>query len=213
MHDERPDDIDQYWNESLNQARCLAQVSHAGQVDKAGKPYLVHVETVSRTVGDLISGWYGLSDDFSVKARIVGYLHDIIEDTEMTVDDLWKNKIPTDCILAIEAITKIEGEAYQDYLMKVKRCKLAAVVKVADMIHNSDLSRLDKVTEEDLFRREKYQKAITFLSEFTCEKCEKTLPLSGMGEKSTRKGEILCQPCLVQYEIDYDEYEDWLKGE
>jgi transcription elongation factor Elf1 len=84
---------------------------------------------------------------------------------------------------------------------------------VADMIHNSDLSRLDKVTEEDLFRREKYQKAITFLSEFTCEKCEKTLPLSGMGEKSTRKGEILCQTCLVQYEIDYDEYEDWLKGE
>ncbi len=137
MHDERSDDIDQYWDESLNRARRLAQVSHAGQVDKAGKPYFVHVETVSRTVGDLISGWYGMSDDFSVKARIVGYLHDVIEDTEMTVDDLWKNKIPTDCILAIEAITKIEGESYQDYLMKVKRCKLAAVLPWASSFRKS----------------------------------------------------------------------------
>lgn len=213
MSDDYGKDMNQYWTESLSEARRVAQVSHAGQVDKAGKPYFEHVETVSRTVGDLVSGWHWLPDDFSAKARIVGYLHDVIEDTDITVGDLWKYKIPTDCILAIEAITKVEGESYQDYLMKVKRCKLASVVKLADMTHNSDLSRLDTITGEDLARRDKYQKAIAFLREFTCDKCGNTLPLSIMGEKSTRIGEIFCQSCLNQYEIDYDEYEDWLKGE
>jgi len=207
------DEMTRNLTDILSQVRLLAQVSHAGQVDKVGKPYFMHAEMVSRTVGDLISSWHLPSEDFSLKAQIVGYLHDTLEDTQMTMDDLWKHKIPTECMLAVEAITKVDGVTYQDYLMNVKRCKLAAVVKVADMMHNSDLSRLDNVTEEDLTRREKYQKAITFLSDFTCEKCGQTLPLSVMGEKSTRIDEILCQPCLDQYEIEYDDYEDWLKGD
>jgi len=200
MCDEYVEVLNRNLTNSLSKARLLAQFAHDGQVDKAGKPYFSHVEMVSRTVGDLISSWNQPSYTFLLQARIVGYLHDAVEDTEVTISDLREHEIPTDCILAIEAITKVEGIAYQDYLEKVKRCKLAAVVKIADMMHNSDLSRLDNVTEEDLARGKKYLKAIVFLSEFTCKRCGQTLPLSVMGEKSTRTGGILCQDCMDQYE-------------
>lgn len=79
------------------------------------------------------------------------------------------------------------------------------------MMHNSDLSRLEHITGEDLVRKAKYQKAIVFLSEFTCARCGQTMPLSAMVQKSTRRVEIFCQNCLDQYEIEYDGYEDWLK--
>ena len=148
---------------SLQRARQLAQVAHAGQVDKAGKPYFLHVETVSQTVADLILDQQNDSKAFSLKAQIVGYLHDIIEDTDITPEDLRGYAFPADCILAIEAITKIDGLSYQDYLTRVRSNKLATVVKIADMTHNSDLSRLEKVTQEDLRRREKYHKAIALL--------------------------------------------------
>ncbi len=147
----------------LHGARLLAQEAHAGQVDKSGKPYFLHVETVSRTVADLIRDQELGSEMFSLKAQIVGYLHDIIEDTDITPEDLRGYAIPPDCILAIEAITKNDGLSYQDYLVRVRSNKLATVVKIADMMHNSDLSRLDYVTIKDLTRREKYQKAIMFL--------------------------------------------------
>lgn len=146
----------------LHRARLLAYEAHAGQVDKAGKPYFLHVETVSQTVADLIPVQQNGSEVFSLKAQIVGYLHDIIEDTDITAEDLRGYEFPTDCILAIEAITKIDGLSYQDYLVRVRKNRLATVVKIADMMHNSDLSRLDNVTQEDLSRREKYQKAIVF---------------------------------------------------
>jgi len=147
----------------LHRARLLAQEAHAGQVDKAGKPYFIHVERVSQTVVDLIPDQLSGSEDFSLKAQIVGYLHDIIEDTYITAKDLRGYAFPADCILAIKAITKIDGLSYQDYLVRVRSNKLATVVKIADMMHNSDLSRLHHVTEKDLTRREKYQKAIVFL--------------------------------------------------
>ena len=98
-------------------------------------------------------------------------------------------------------------------MAKVKQDKLATVVKIADLNHNSDLSRLEVVTPADMARHDKYFKAIEFLNGFTCAKCRKSYTLSLQGEKPTRIKEILCKPCLEQYEIDYDEYEDWLKRE
>jgi len=199
MCDECVDAMNRNLTNNLRKACLIAQFSHAGQVDKAGKAYFLHVQTVSRTVGDLICSWHQPSSDFFLKARIVGYLHDVVEDTEITIADLYRYKIPEDCILAIEVITKVKGSAYKEYLDKVKRSKLAAVVKIVDMMHNSDLTRLEQITEEDLTRREKYCKAIELLSEFTCESCGQIFPLSMMGEKPTRIGEIVCQNCLDRY--------------
>lgn len=211
MYETCVDALNRYLTNNLSKARILAQFAHTGQVDKAGKPYFLHVEKVSRTAGDMISSWDQSSCDFYLQARIVGYLHDIVEDTELTAVDLREHEIPKDCILAIAAITKTEGTAYQDYLDKVKSSKLATVVKIADMIHNSDLSRLNQITDEDLARQEKYRKAIAFLSEFTCARCGQTLPLSAMGEKLSRNGEIFCQNCMDQSEVGYDGYRKWLK--
>lgn len=125
-----------YLNENLVKAEVLAREAHSGQFDKAGQPYFLHVETVSNSVAEIIQGWFYPSLEFILKARIVGYLHDIVEDTDMTIEALWAYKVPTDCILAIERLTKSKSVPYQEYLQGIKQNKLAAVVKVADMIHN-----------------------------------------------------------------------------
>ena len=201
-----------YLKDNLVKAEALARKAHAGQVDKAGQPYFLHVETVSQRVGEIIQSWRSPSMEFLLKAKIVGYLHDIVEDTDITMEALWGYKVPTDCILAIKKLTKNKNTSYQDYLLEIKRCKLAAVVKVADMTHNSDLGRLAQITEEDRIRQKKYLDAIEYLSSFTCEHCHHDLPLSDMGEKASRVGEILCQRCLAQYELDYDAYEDYINS-
>jgi len=206
-------EFDDSFLEDLKKAIEIAKSAHEGQVDKAGKPYFEHVQTVSELASEIILGWNEEYDDFLYQAKIVGYLHDVVEDTSHTIDDLWKFQVPTDCILAIETLTKSKGQDYNDYLSKVKLDKLATVVKIADLTHNSDLSRLDNVTPADLVQHDKYIKAIKFLTDFTCAKCGKSYPLRHQGEKATRINEILCKPCLEQYEIDYDEYEDWLKRE
>jgi (p)ppGpp synthase/HD superfamily hydrolase len=185
------DNLDLY----LSKARSLALEAHAGQLDKAGAPYIIHAETVSRLVREIINGWNQDSHDFQIKAQIVGFLHDIIEDTSITVEDLKQLSFPIDCIQAIETITKNDTIPYQDYIQNVKRNKLAAVVKMADMTHNSDLSRLPIVTEKDLKRVRKYQDAIEYLSTFTCKQCQQIKPLSEMSEDSTRDERIICQQC------------------
>lgn len=197
----------------LSKAIEIARSVHEGQVDKAGKPYFEHVQAVCEIASKMILSRNEEYDDFLVQAKIVSYLHDVVEDTSLTIDDLRKHHIPTDCILAIETLTKKSGQDYWDYLAKVKLDKLATVVKIADLTHNSDLSRFEKVTPEDLKRRDKYLKAIDYLSNYKCKKCGMSSTIMDMGEKSTRSNEILCKTFLEQYEIVYDEFEDWLKGE
>jgi len=206
-------ELDDRLLEDLVKAIKLARSAHEGQVDKAGKPYFEHIQAVSEKVSEIVLSWNEEYDDFLIQAQIVSYLHDVVEDTPLSIDDLWKLQIPVECILAIETLTKLEGQAYSDYLAIVKQDKLATAVKIADLTHNSDLSRLEVVTPADVARHDKYVKAIEFLNGFTCKKCGKSYPLSHRGEKPTRINEILCKPCLEQYEIDYDEYEDWLKRE
>lgn len=155
--------MNDYLLDYLHKAENLARISHEGQFDKGGQPYYHHVETVSRTTGDMIHNWHNTSNDFLLKAQIVGYLHDIVEDTKVTMKDLWNLKFPTDSIQAIEILTKVDGVSYQEYLARVKRYKLAAVVKINDMIHNSDLSRMIHVIDSDRERQKKYLLAIDYL--------------------------------------------------
>jgi len=197
----------------LSKAKEIAKSAHKDQVDKAGKSYFEHAQAVCEIASSIILSWDEEFDDFLIKAKIVSYLHDVIEDTSLTIENLWDYQVPTDCILAIETLTKKSGQDYWDYLAEVKLNKLATVVKIADLTHNSDLSRLEKVTKEDLARRDKYLKAIDYLSSYTCAKCGMSSTIKNMADKSTRSNDILCKPCLEDYEIVYDEFEDWLKGE
>ena len=129
----------------------IAKKAHLGQVDKAGEDYIKHPEKVASFVK-------------TDEEKAVAYLHDVIEDTELTLEDLCEYSFSKEVIEAVDIITKKRGEDYQSYLNSVKKNKLARAVKLADLRHNSDLTRLIKVTEKDIKRKEKYQKAIDFLN-------------------------------------------------
>jgi (p)ppGpp synthase/HD superfamily hydrolase len=198
----------------LREAMLIAEKAHHGQTDKAGQPYFLHPKAVSEIVCNLIFSWYGEDEcyeDFFLKAEIVSLLHDVIEDTDLTIEDLRKNQVPFDCIEAIKALTKTAGQDYDDYLTNLKSDRLATIVKIADLTHNSDLSRLAKVTPEDMTRREKYQRAIKFLGSFQCARCGRVKHVSELGDKPTHTDQPLCASCVDKYVMEYDEYEDWIE--
>ncbi|MGJ7437858.1 HD domain-containing protein [Streptococcus equinus] len=132
-------------------AHEIAKRAHKGQVDKAGAPYILHPETVASFV---------TKDD----EKIVAYLHDVIEDTPCQLRDLENAGFSPEIIKAVDLLTRKTGQSYKQYLKLVKTNELARVVKLADLKHNSDLSRLTHVTENDIKRLKKYQDAIVFLS-------------------------------------------------
>ena len=129
----------------------IAKRAHLGQIDKAGEDYIKHPEKVASFVN-------------SDEEKAVAYLHDVIEDTELTLEDLREYGFSKEVLEAVDVITKKKGQDYQTYLNSVKENKLARVVKLADLRHNSDLTRLINITEKDIERKEKYQKAIDFLN-------------------------------------------------
>lgn len=198
----------------LKEATLLAEQAHDGQTDKAGQPYLLHPKAVSKIVGDLIYKWHGYDEAyeaFSIKAEIVSLLHDVVEDTSLTISDLWHYGVPHDCIEAIKKLTKVDGQDHEEYLSKIKSDKLAILVKIADMTHNSDLSRLTTVSPEDLARREKYQKDIVFLGAFQCARCKQVKHVSQLGDKPTHMDLPLCASCVDKYVVEHDEYEEWIE--
>ena len=130
----------------------FAKRMHKGQVDKAGEDYINHPIAVSKMV----------EDETNPNLKIAAILHDVIEDT--CVDESVIRKLFGDEIAdAVVALTKVRGESYEDYLHRVARNEIARKVKIADISHNMDLSRLPKVTENDLKRLEKYKKAKAYL--------------------------------------------------
>ncbi|MDO4478680.1 MAG: HD domain-containing protein [Lachnospiraceae bacterium] len=133
-------------------AHGIATKAHEGQVDKAGKPYIDHpVHVASRLETD--------------EEKAVGLLHDVIEDTSITADDLLKAGIPQNVVDAIKAMTHPDHLDYFEYLKELKQNPLAVKVKIQDLLHNSDLSRIEKPTAKDFARLEKYKKALAFLTE------------------------------------------------
>ena len=144
------------YNKNMKQSQSekayeIAKKAHLGQIDKAGEDYIKHPEKVASFVN-------------SDEEKAVAYLHDVIEDTELTLEDLREYGFSEEVLEAVDVITKKKGQDYQTYLNSVKENKLARVVKLADLRHNSDLTRLINIREKDIERKEKYQKAIDFLN-------------------------------------------------
>lgn len=131
-------------------ALSLATEKHRGQVDKGGAPYIRHPEAVARMLE---------TDD----EKVVALLHDIVEDTDVTLGDLEPLGFSKKQIDAIDALTKRRGESYESYLSRVRGNALARKVKVADITHNMDTSRLKTVTSADLSRLERYRTALETL--------------------------------------------------
>jgi (p)ppGpp synthase/HD superfamily hydrolase len=191
------------FNTSLQIIKTALEIAikvHEGQLDKGGNPYIGHPIFVANKMQ-------------TTNEIVVALLHDVCEDSEVTFDNLEKSGFSSEIVSAIKAITKIKGEKYGDYLERVKHNKIASLVKIEDMKHNSDLSRLKSLSEEDLKRKEKYLLSINNLSSFTCKVCKKVFNVEQMGDKKTRNDEIVCIDCLSEYEINWDNYEDWCNGE
>ena len=121
----------------LEKAIEISTKAHKGQKDKAGKDYINHPMTVAAMVNE-------------DNEKIVAYLHDVVEDTNVTLADLKEVGFDNDVIEAIDAITKRDGENYDDYIYRVSNNKIAKQVKMADMTHNSDISRFDNPSQKDI---------------------------------------------------------------
>ncbi|MDE7405755.1 MAG: metallophosphoesterase family protein [Clostridiales bacterium] len=129
----------------VDRAMFLAGKYHMGQTDRAGKPYVRHPMAVAEK-------------QTSDEARCVALLHDILEDTDIDVKLLEQN-FSQEVVTAVKLMTHAKDVDYFDYVRALKDNPLARAVKLADLEHNSDLSRLKTVTDRDLQRLEKYKKA------------------------------------------------------
>lgn len=131
-------------------ARDIATRAHDGQLDRAGKPYIGHPAHVAAHVeGDL--------------TKAAAWLHDVIEDTPATFEDLQAAGICSEVIDALRLLTHDKSIPYLDYVANLKANPIARAVKLADLHHNSDLTRLPVVTDKDRARAEKYARAIAIL--------------------------------------------------
>ena len=124
--------------------------AHKEQRDKSGMPYVFHPFHLAEQMTD-------------EKTTIVALLHDLIEDTDYTLNDLRCIGFDEDVIEAIALMTHEDGVPYMDYVAKIKENPIAKAVKLADLRHNSDMTRFDVITPYDEVRAEKYRKAIELL--------------------------------------------------
>ena len=135
----------------IEEAVRLALRAHEGQMDKAGNPYILHPIKVA-------------ANQETLDGVVVALLHDAVEDSNLTIDEL--NEIfPEHITEAIELLTHKQGVTYFDYIQEISRNELAKAVKIQDLLHNSDLTRLKEITDQDHARVEKYKKALEMLQE------------------------------------------------
>lgn len=125
--------------------------AHKHQKDKTGLPYVFHPFHLAEQ----------MEDEYSC---VVALLHDVVEDSEMTMEEL-AQIFPKEIIDALTLLTHDPSVEYMEYVKAIKHNPIAKKVKLADLTHNSDLTRLDIITEKDLQRNSKYKKAMHILME------------------------------------------------
>lgn len=133
------------------QAAIIAGKAHEGQLDKAGMPYISHCQAVARQME-------------TDEEKAVAWLHDVLEDTDWTLDDLKATGEFTENVLkAVKAMTHRQEVPYMDYVDDLKHDPIARRVKIADIKHNMDVSRLKDITEQDITRLHQYLDALASL--------------------------------------------------
>jgi (p)ppGpp synthase/HD superfamily hydrolase len=136
---------------TLERAISICALAHEGQVDKGGSPYVLHpLKVMLRLPHD--------------EERIAAVLHDVVEDTAITLADLRNEGFSEAVLIAVDSLTKREGETYQAFIERAARDPIARRVKLADLAENSDLSRISEPSQKDLERIEKYRKATDYLT-------------------------------------------------
>ena len=135
----------------INKAISIAAFAHDGQTDKVGKPYIFHPLRVMLNA----------EGDENVKCAAV--LHDVLEDTAITVADLEAAGFGESIITALKLLTRTPDDDYMGYVKRLKNNSIAKAVKLADLADNMDMSRIPSPTERDFARLEKYKRALEIL--------------------------------------------------
>lgn len=129
----------------------IAYAAHHGQTDKSGLPYICHPLHLAEE----------MEDEYSCCAAL---LHDVVEDTQLDFPDLERLGFPSEVLDALRLLTHHENTPYMDYVRKIKPNPIARAVKLADLRHNSDLTRLNEIDSGSEKRLEKYLEAMLILS-------------------------------------------------
>jgi len=143
---------------TLERALVIAAEAHQGATDKGGAPYILHPLRLMHQMT-------------TVDERIVALLHDVVEDSPWTLDALRAEGFSEEVVLAVDSLTRREGETYEDFIKRGAVNPLARRVKLADIEDNMDLRRLGEIGEKDLERLQRYQRA-------------RNVILEAMGERS-----------------------------
>jgi (p)ppGpp synthase/HD superfamily hydrolase len=137
---------------SLEKALSIAAQAHEGQRDKAGAPYILHPLRVMLKMK---------TED----EMIVAVLHDVIEDSDLTIDLLRQEGFASEILDVLECLTRSDDEEYGKFIERIKRNPLAIKVKIADLEDNLEVARLKEVTAADAERIEKYRQALQILND------------------------------------------------
>ena len=131
-------------------AYALAKKAHLGQKDKGGNDYIEHPKAVASMMDTDIE-------------KAVAFLHDVVEDTKISFDDLKEYRFSNQIIEAVKALTRHKNESYDAYIDRVIQNPIAKKVKLADMEHNSDITRIKNPSQKDYDRCQKYLDKIQYL--------------------------------------------------
>jgi guanosine-3',5'-bis(diphosphate) 3'-pyrophosphohydrolase len=137
---------------TLEKAIEIAAAAHSGAVDKGGEPYILHPLRLMLSMK-------------ATDARIVAVLHDVVEDTKWTIDKIRQAGFSDTVLSAVEALTKRDGEEYEDFVLRARENPIAREVKKADVLDNMNLDRIPNPTEKDRRRVQKYENALALLDE------------------------------------------------
>ena len=135
---------------NLDTALKIAVEAHTGQADKVGQPYILHPLRIM----------LAMTTD---EERMVAALHDVVEDSSVTLEDLRKAEFSEPVVAAVDALTHREGESYGDYVKRASLNPLAKRIKITDLEDNMNFRRIWKLEERDRERMERYRQALEFL--------------------------------------------------
>ncbi|MBA2941411.1 HD domain-containing protein [Paenibacillus sp. CGMCC 1.16610] len=135
---------------TLTKAILLAAKAHDGQTDKGGNPYILHPIRLA-------------SKAKTTEESIVAVLHDVVEDSNMTLFDLKNEGFSSNVIAALDCLTRRADESYEGFIKRIKLNPLASKVKLLDLEDNCDINRIPQPTDADYARIDRYKKAIAEL--------------------------------------------------
>jgi len=137
---------------TLEKAILIAAQAHLGQRDKAGAPYILHPLRMMMRME-------------SEAAMIAAVLHDVVEDSDRTLEQLRGEGFSEEILQAVDCLTSRDGETYDEFIARVQTSAIARQVKIADLEDNMNVKRIGEITSKDLARIEKYHRAWRALTE------------------------------------------------